>query len=257
MAKKKQREKTAAKQDVASAPEKQAAPKKKGLGVGSALRQAREKKRWSLDRVASKTKIKADYLRALEQEEFEKLDHQIYLRLFLRSYAKELGLDGEKLLALYQAHLEEQKPSHEEETQRLNDERKQAVLKLSGLVAGGLVIIGLIGGLAVRWSLRPVTPRISQESLELAADILREGASHFRVRGLNDTWLQVVENDVNTTAIVLKRGEIRSWRTTGFIKFKVGNAHGLEAEWQGRPLGVLGSRGQVVAEKLSADGEEN
>ncbi len=231
--------------------------KKRTLGIGVALRQTREKKRWSLDRLASKTKIKADYLKAMEEEEFDKLGPEIYLRLFLRSYAKELGLDGGKFLKTYQDHLVEQQPSPEQEEERQRRARQQTMSRVAVIAVAVLVVVGLVGGLVVRWNLRPEVPRLSEESLDLARDIVQEGAAHFWVRGLSDTWLQVVENDVNNTVITLKKGEIRSWRTTGSLKYKVGNAYGLEAEWQGKPLGALGAHGQVASGKLSVSGEED
>ncbi len=230
--------------------------KKRSLGIGSALRQAREKKRWSFDRLASKIKIKSDYLKAMEEEEFDELGADLYLRLFLRSYAKELGLDGDKFLKTYQDYLAEQQPTPEQVEERQRQARRETVLRVAVIAAVSLLVIGLVGGLVVRWSLRPEAPRLSEESLDLARDIAREGAAHFRVRGLSDTWLQVVENDVNNTVVTLKKGEIRSWRTTATLKYKVGNAYGLEAEWQEKPLGVLGAQGQVASGKLSVVREE-
>ncbi len=238
-------------------PETTPTPKKKQLGIGVALRREREKKRWGLERLAAKTKIKREYLVALEEEQFEKLEHTIYFRLFLRAYAKELGLDGDKLLKLYESHLEEQKPSREEEEKERQAARREKRLRWAATAVGLAAAVLMIGGLASRCSVKPDQPSMSAEAVELAGEIRRAGTAHFRVRGLGDTWLQVVENDVNTTIITLKKGEIRSWRTAGTIKFKVGNAYGLEAEWQGKPLGILGARGQVVSRKLSVAREED
>ena len=230
-------------------------PDTKPLGIGIALRREREKKRWGLDRLATKTKIKREYLEALEEEDFDRLEHAIYLRLFLRAYAKELGLDGNKLFRLYQDHLEQQKPSPEEEEQRRREKKRAALVRRASGAAAVLVVLVLVGLFALRWSKHSDEPSLSAESLELAEALGRENAKLFRVRGLEDTWLQVVENDVNTTIVTLKQGEIRSWRTTGSIKFKVGNAFGLEAEWWGRPLGILGARGQVATRELGGEEE--
>lgn len=62
--------------------------------IGSTLREARLRKGLDLLQVERATKIRAKYLRALEDERFDILPSQTYVRGFLRSYADFLGLDG-------------------------------------------------------------------------------------------------------------------------------------------------------------------
>ena len=62
--------------------------------IGSTLRQARERRRLGLDQAEAETKIRARYLRALEEEEFDVLPGPAYVKGFLRTYAEHLGLDG-------------------------------------------------------------------------------------------------------------------------------------------------------------------
>ena len=63
--------------------------------IGSSLREARLRQALDLPEVEQATKIRAKYLRALEDEEFEQLPAQTYVKGFLRSYAEYLGLDGQ------------------------------------------------------------------------------------------------------------------------------------------------------------------
>ncbi|MHB8509963.1 MAG: RodZ domain-containing protein [Candidatus Dormibacteria bacterium] len=69
--------------------------------LGSTLRQARESRELPLREVEWATRIKADYLQALEDEQFDRLPGAVYARGFLRSYATYLGLDPEPLVAEY------------------------------------------------------------------------------------------------------------------------------------------------------------
>jgi cytoskeleton protein RodZ len=62
--------------------------------IGSTLRQARERRRLGLDQVEAETKIRARYLRALEDEQFDLLPGPAYIKGFLRTYAEYLDLDG-------------------------------------------------------------------------------------------------------------------------------------------------------------------
>ena len=48
------------------------------------------------------TRVRPDYLEALEREDFEALGSNVYVRSFLRSYARYLGLSHEKVIAAYE-----------------------------------------------------------------------------------------------------------------------------------------------------------
>jgi cytoskeleton protein RodZ len=63
--------------------------------IGTSLREARLRQGIDLPRVEADTKIRAKYLRALEDEKFEVLPAETYVKGFLRTYAEYLGLDGQ------------------------------------------------------------------------------------------------------------------------------------------------------------------
>jgi cytoskeletal protein RodZ len=63
--------------------------------IGNSLRDARLRQKLDFPEVEQAVKIRARYLRALEDEEFDVLPAQTYVKGFLRSYAEFLGLDGQ------------------------------------------------------------------------------------------------------------------------------------------------------------------
>jgi cytoskeleton protein RodZ len=63
--------------------------------IGNSLREARLRKELDFPELEQGTKIRAKYLRALEDEAFEALPSPTYVKGFLRSYAEYLGLDGQ------------------------------------------------------------------------------------------------------------------------------------------------------------------
>jgi cytoskeleton protein RodZ len=63
--------------------------------IGNSLREARQRQHLELTDIELATKIRARYLRALEEESFESLPAQTYVKGFLRTYADYLGLDGQ------------------------------------------------------------------------------------------------------------------------------------------------------------------
>jgi cytoskeletal protein RodZ len=116
--------------------------------IGTTLREARMRQRIDISEIESETKIRAKYLRALENEEWDLLPGPTFVKSFLRTYADALGLDGKLLI-------EEYKLRHE----RLSDVELQPIAPLgrrerqrpSRAVPRGwlvaFVVVGLIAAL--------------------------------------------------------------------------------------------------------------
>jgi cytoskeletal protein RodZ len=66
--------------------------------IGQQLRGAREHKKISLETAAQGTKIKGEYLAALEADQFDRIEAPVYVKGFLRIYGQYLGLDPKPLV---------------------------------------------------------------------------------------------------------------------------------------------------------------
>lgn len=69
--------------------------------IGETLRDARMRARIDVTEVETATKIRAKYLRALENEEWQLLPGPTFVKTFLRTYAEYLGLDAKLLVEEY------------------------------------------------------------------------------------------------------------------------------------------------------------
>lgn len=69
--------------------------------IGATLREARMRARIDISEVEAETKIRAKYLRALENEEWDLLPGSTYVKSFLRTYAEALDLDAKLLVDEY------------------------------------------------------------------------------------------------------------------------------------------------------------
>src|SRR5918997_2685261 len=74
--------------------------------IGDQLRETRMRNRIDITEVEAATKIRAKYLRALENEEWELLPGPAFVKTFLRTYADYLGLDARNLVEEYRARYE-------------------------------------------------------------------------------------------------------------------------------------------------------
>jgi len=80
--------------------------------IGATLREARMRARIDISEVEAETKIRAKYLRALENEEWDLLPGPTFVKTFLRTYADVLGLDSKLLVEEYK--LRHERPSEGE-----------------------------------------------------------------------------------------------------------------------------------------------
>jgi cytoskeleton protein RodZ len=115
---------------------------------GENLRREREMRGVALEEISAATKIGVRFLNCLEMEEFEKLPGGIFTRSFIRTYARYLGLDEERVLAEYQLVA---KPKSDFDPTRLTVSRPGARQRGSRgpVVAVLLAILLLAGGYAV------------------------------------------------------------------------------------------------------------
>ncbi|MDO8569961.1 MAG: helix-turn-helix domain-containing protein [Candidatus Daviesbacteria bacterium] len=77
--------------------------------VGQILREEREAKFYTLEDVEKNIKIRKEILIALEADNYQKLPPPTFVQGFIKNYAKFLGLDREKLLAIYRREFSSQK----------------------------------------------------------------------------------------------------------------------------------------------------
>jgi len=69
--------------------------------IGESLREARMRAKIDIAEIEVQTKIRAKYLRALENEEWDLLPGPTYVKSFLRTYAEALDLDAKLLVDEY------------------------------------------------------------------------------------------------------------------------------------------------------------
>src|SRR5437763_4988522 len=129
--------------------------------IGETLRDARMRARIDVSEIEAKTKIRAKYLRALENEEWSLLPGPTFVKSFLRTYAQALGLDGKVLVEQYRmghehptdALLEPIVPASQRSRQRSSGGRapsrpSRAYLALVGFIVLviGLLVYGIASG---------------------------------------------------------------------------------------------------------------
>jgi Helix-turn-helix domain/RodZ C-terminal domain len=116
--------------------------------IGNSLREARLRQSLELTEVELATKIRGKYLRALEDEQFDLLPAQTYVKGFLRTYAEYLGLDGQLYVDEYNTRYvtgEDESPYRPRRSSQVRRRRRQD----SNIVVWTLAGIGVVTALVI------------------------------------------------------------------------------------------------------------
>jgi hypothetical protein len=114
--------------------------------IGATLREARMRARIDIGEVETKTKIRAKYLRAIENEEWDLLPGPVYAKSFLRTYGDYLGLDSRMLVDEYRRRYERPSDHELKPIASLSRERERAARgpRIPPWLVIGLVLVGVV-----------------------------------------------------------------------------------------------------------------
>lgn len=73
------------------------------VGIGARLKHERDLRGMSIEEIARATRIPLASVERLEADRFDDLPGEVFVRGFLRSYARAVGVDPDEILALYGA----------------------------------------------------------------------------------------------------------------------------------------------------------
>lgn len=116
--------------------------------IGEFFKQVREAKGLTIDDVASKTRIRNDFVKALEEGNFAKLPDQVFARGFVRSYARSLGLDEDDAIQRFTqssgAYYDKQGERERLKARQAEEDRKRKANRKAVAIAIGIAILTLI-----------------------------------------------------------------------------------------------------------------
>lgn len=251
------------------------------LGIGETLRAARQQQRLTLSDAAEETKIRETYLAALEEEEFAALGGDVYVRGFLRNYAKYLQLDPDPLVEVFRREYQasEEQPTLAASTQpalpgppagpsravviggsllllvvvlfllgRGGDDADpdEVVLESGPAPAATTEVDGSTGGSASPQDTG--SPEASDSPSEEPSET-PSGLSEIEVAVEvfdGESYLRATVDGETELDNVEGQGETFDYTADEEFELRVGNASAVRVEVNGRDLGTLGEPGDVV-----------
>lgn len=119
--------------------------------VGQILKETREAKFYTLEDVEKAIKIRKELLIALESDNYKKLPPPTFVRGFIKNYAIFLGIDPEKLLAIYRRGFAEDKNKPYVMDAFSNPMSKPKFKFTPAQLLGGVVMLVILSFFAYLW----------------------------------------------------------------------------------------------------------
>ena len=245
-------------------------PNATAAGIGATLRNAREGLGHSVEEVAWRTRIRPEYLRALEDERFDACGHLAHGRAHLHSYARFLGLDARALVRDYVTEVEHAEPSSIEQLhERVKEERKPQkpnwviAAIVAALVLVGASVAGLVRGpgpkTSATGSALPSLPSSAAPSSQASAPVATAPAAAANGVTLvlvaeKRVWIKAVSNGLLLFEGIVVAGESKTFTGSEAIDLTVGNAGAVRLILNGRDLGTPGSTGGVYRARFGPQG---
>jgi cytoskeleton protein RodZ len=123
-------------------------PRESSLGLW--LRTQREARGVTLREIADDSKISLRYLEALESDRFDALPAEVFVRGFLREYARVVGLDPDEVVNLYLVAAPGESPDPAPVPRRAAAASRPSYALYGALIAGALALL-LAAALAISW----------------------------------------------------------------------------------------------------------
>ena len=134
------------------------------FAIGSSLKEARLRKGLDLAAAAEATKIRSRHLQALEDEQFDVLPGQTYVRGFLKTYADFLGLDGQLYVDEYSSRFWVNEDGSSSTRRKVRVRRKHhGRIELNMIVLTLVAIVGVTALVIAAWKFGGASSNTQQQ----------------------------------------------------------------------------------------------
>lgn len=231
--------------------------------IGSELREARERSGTTVADAARRLHMRAMFVDAMEREDWKTVGEPVYVRGFVRNYARLLGLDAASVVDRFNEQCggveADRAPQAMPSLARRSSFRYPALLVAMSVIAL-LLVAKLIWTIATptaaghdevhppqAFAATSLQQSAAQADAASAGDAARTDRSgvDLQLRITQPCWLSIDVDGKRVVYQTLPAGSIREFRGAREITVRAGNAGGVVATVDGQPLGTLGNPGQV------------
>jgi len=261
------------------------------IDYGKKLKKLRQSKKIELKKIADRTRINMNYLKNIEDGEFDFLP-ELYVQSFLKLYLQQIEEDVPGLLEEYHSIKSDQKlkvtvitdddlknikkAGHfRSQVSTIIKKIKPYIRQMNILWFGiGAIIIFLViyslikAGNDQRIISAGSTSQSFTEPVKMTVDTLsspryvnrlfeKKDNLSLELKILERTWLQISIDDSFARDHIFDSGMTYGWQAHDKFRLRIGNAAGVRLILNGKDLGLLGKSGEVIKIDLTENGIQN
>ncbi len=228
---------------------------------GEYLKRERELRGVTLEEIANATNISVRFLVALENDDYSDLPAEVFVKGFIRAYAKCIGTDSNEVILAYEEWIDRKKNKEKEEGEKKvdflikGDWKKRSPCKLSVIILAGVIIfIGIIfyaiGGdeehknvsneqlLASERGIiaeKTVPAEKEGERYEIE-DVTKKDMMILTVIALEDAWFRIEIDDAQVRDFILPKGGMEDMKAEEKFVITIGNKKGTHLRLNGKEI---------------------
>lgn len=238
--------------------------------LGEELKRRREDMGLSLAQISETTRIGTRFLRAIESDDFKILPEGIYTRSFIRAFAKQVNMDEDEALRLYQEQTGHQNVAVVAEMPEPVEDEEPFVYKEpstgfwpAAAVAAALALVLCTGAWALFHYIQrsgsesevastpttppEPTPQVPASTQQSVAD---DGSLKVTLEASDRCWIRYTADDGKPTQMMLESGAVEQIHANESIDLSIGNTKVIPMQINGRDAHFPADTG-VVLRKLT------
>ncbi|MFH1823796.1 MAG: helix-turn-helix domain-containing protein [Candidatus Firestonebacteria bacterium] len=206
------------------------------MGIGNRLKEEREIKGLTYEKISEDLKIQPKFLEALEKEDFEQFPGETYLKAFLRTYSDYLGLKPVEILSLYKSS----------KTNKVNldymishsviklQKKKIKITEKTKIVA--LLILTVIFLICLILGIKSCAHLSKKTHINTSNISGNFSPLVLIVETTEDVYFEMAKDNEPTQILSLKGGERKEWEANDEFNLVIGNKSGVKITYNGQPL---------------------
>lgn len=229
------------------------------MSVAEILKKAREGRNLTLKDISKKTKISEKLLEKIEAGVYD-FAPEPYVRAFVRSYAKAVGLNPDEIIKEYEKELTSLKPEVEKiEAPKIKIDLASFISENLLWLVGALILIFIAFFIFI--GVEKEKKQVEKKSFEAAveeisklepAKIIDQKAEievdslDLKITATDSVWFSVIIDSLQVKEFLMPTGSSLRLKAKNSFNFTIGNAGGIKFTLNGHELESLGGRGMVI-----------
>ena len=256
--------------------------------IGDLLRRERERQNLSIKDIEKATSIRALYIDAIEKGEYKTLPGEVYAKGFVRNYANYLKLNANEIVNAFNEEMHPQEElqdaagssSAEEARQEQSAERNREEYrgpKITSLesypmeksshgvrnalmVAAAVFVVAFAALIAFGGDEEPSAPAPRAKTQTQQGQKQTEAAPKPTVDGVevklsftDRCWTEVVVDGKTEFEGTAEKGKVLTLKGKDKVRITAGNAGALNYSLNGKDMGAIGQKGEVVEKTFTKE----